>query len=264
MTFPASERVIYEKNPLAQVICQLRFPPILRISTELPAAFQERVRSQFPMLRTRDQSQLASLVQQVGLPQQLLSAIPRLGQAAVYDFDTRQPGWRLTLSQEALALTATNYQRWEDFKAHLLEGHTALKEVYDPNFYVRVGLRYLNVIRRSEIGLDPSTPWEDLLQPHVLGALATELAPQVRQSVHEVLFNVDERISVRLRHGLLVVDNEEAYEIDADFFSDSQTETDDAEKTLDALNHESGRLFRWCIRTKLHDAMAPVGASDCG
>jgi len=31
MPFPEVKRVIYEHNPLDKVICQLRFPPILRI-----------------------------------------------------------------------------------------------------------------------------------------------------------------------------------------------------------------------------------------
>src|SRR5256885_3722562 len=48
--FPDSPRVIYGKAPLTAVICQLRFPPILRIESTVPADFQERVRTQFPLL----------------------------------------------------------------------------------------------------------------------------------------------------------------------------------------------------------------------
>ena len=49
MPFPDSERVIYQRNPLLEVICQLRFPSILRIDSEAPAVFQERVRKEYPM-----------------------------------------------------------------------------------------------------------------------------------------------------------------------------------------------------------------------
>ncbi len=48
MPFPEVQRVIYRKNPLEQVICQFRFPAILRIDTETPADFQERIRNDFP------------------------------------------------------------------------------------------------------------------------------------------------------------------------------------------------------------------------
>ncbi|MBL8785507.1 MAG: TIGR04255 family protein, partial [Deltaproteobacteria bacterium] len=45
---PESPRVIYASNPLADVICQVRFPRILRIDNELPADFQDAIRGQFP------------------------------------------------------------------------------------------------------------------------------------------------------------------------------------------------------------------------
>ena len=41
-------RFIYEKNQLVEVICQLRFPAILSIDSETPAAFQEKVRARYP------------------------------------------------------------------------------------------------------------------------------------------------------------------------------------------------------------------------
>ena len=39
--FSASERVLYGKRQLIEVICQLRFPTILSISAKEPAEFQE-------------------------------------------------------------------------------------------------------------------------------------------------------------------------------------------------------------------------------
>ena len=48
MPFPEVKRIIYKKNPLDKVICQLRFPTILKIEKEIPAEFQERIRKEFP------------------------------------------------------------------------------------------------------------------------------------------------------------------------------------------------------------------------
>ena len=44
MPFPVTKRIIYKKNPLVEVICQLRFPPILSIDTEIPARFQGAIK----------------------------------------------------------------------------------------------------------------------------------------------------------------------------------------------------------------------------
>jgi uncharacterized protein (TIGR04255 family) len=48
MAFPEAPRVIYEKNPLDEVLCQLRFPTVLKIDAEPPAAFQELIRADYP------------------------------------------------------------------------------------------------------------------------------------------------------------------------------------------------------------------------
>ena len=36
----AFDRVLYDKNPLESVICQVKFPTILRVDSELPSAFK--------------------------------------------------------------------------------------------------------------------------------------------------------------------------------------------------------------------------------
>ena len=50
MPFPKVKRFVYKTNLLDEVICQVRFPPILKIDTETPAAFQEVLRSSYPYL----------------------------------------------------------------------------------------------------------------------------------------------------------------------------------------------------------------------
>jgi uncharacterized protein (TIGR04255 family) len=59
--FPDSDRVIYDRNPLIEVICQLRFPPILRVDSEVPARFQEQIRDDFPLLTEEDFTVLPDL-----------------------------------------------------------------------------------------------------------------------------------------------------------------------------------------------------------
>ncbi len=49
--FSASERVLYGKRQLIEVICQLRFPTILSISAKEPAEFQEAIRAEFRAMR---------------------------------------------------------------------------------------------------------------------------------------------------------------------------------------------------------------------
>jgi uncharacterized protein (TIGR04255 family) len=257
MPFPESPRVIYGRNPLVEVICQLRFPAILAISAEPPAKFQEAIRERYPVLQIRQPNPLAGLGQ-VSLPQELMGLLSGLpGTASTYDFASDDGNWKVTLSQASIALTATAYERWEAFKEHLQPAVEALENTYRPAFYTRIGLRYRNVIKRSRVGLD-GVPWKDLLERPILGVLGTDLATDTHHQASDNIIALGEIGQVRLRHGLGSEGNEPCYVIDADFNVEKRTETRDATKALDALNQQSGRLFRWCVSERLHLAMDPA------
>lgn len=258
MLFPEVDRVVYDKNPLVEVICQLKFPRILRIDTELPAAFQEEIRPAFPNFRQSAALDLSNLppdlARLVGLDRALGA-----GQQS-YEFSSADGGWKITLTSQFLALVTTDYRRWEQFKERLVLPLEALKKTYAPPFFSRLGLRYQDVIKRSSLALD-DVPWRDLLQERILGELAT---PEIEAATAEVARNLLLQLGVdgykvRVQHGFAKTgqDPENCYLIDCDFFVELQTEPTHATAALDRLNKESGRLFRWCIKPRLHEAMGP-------
>lgn len=84
-------RVIYRKRPSAEVLCQLRFPTILRIDTEPPAAFQEIIRRDYPNFQERPKSGLPS-----GIPPQisrLLGAEQPFWSPKLYEFSSSDKLW---------------------------------------------------------------------------------------------------------------------------------------------------------------------------
>lgn len=262
MTFPESPRVIYNRNPLVEVICQLRFPTILQVSAQPPAAFQEAIRHLYPVLEEKTQNPLAAFSAQ--LPNQVLNFLHQ-GLASpprIYEFASADGSWRVSLTQDALALTAFDYKRWEDFKRMFKPAIDALLACYRPAFYSRIGLRYVDLIRRSALGLTERS-WHELVKPHVLGILGTDLSARVQMVSGEAVLDLEKVGQVRLRHGLRreaqqgLSAPEDCYVIDADFFVEARTETQHVDPSLDALNQQSGRLFRWCIQPLLHDCMDP-------
>ena len=260
MPFPESPRVIYQRNPLVEVICQLRFPPVLAISAAPgPASFQDAIRDAFPILQVRSSNPLAN-VGQLAIPAELMGLLTKglTGSVSVYDFVSEDGAWKITLSQDALALTATAYERWEMFRERLRPAVQALEEIYRPAFYSRIGLRYKDVINRSRLGLD-GVEWRELLRPPILGVLGTDLAARTRVKASDTLISLDQG-QVRLQHGLGQDGSEQCYIIDADFSVESRTENQHAQDALDALNQHSGRLFRWCVCDRLHHAMEPQPA----
>ena len=53
--FSNETRCRYRRNPLAEVICQLRFPEILSIEANAPVEFQEAIRQEFPRFQRRQE-----------------------------------------------------------------------------------------------------------------------------------------------------------------------------------------------------------------
>src|SRR3989304_2154776 len=176
MPFPESQREVYSTNPLKEVICQLRFPTILEVSAQSPASFQNQLRKNYPLYKLQDP--IAGLPKEVADILAVLP-VPKPAQQPVHKFLTEDERRFISLSADFLALTETNYQRWERFEEEMENAEQAFRGIYEPSFYTRIGLRYQNVIDREELKLQDH-PWSDLLNPSVIGELgAPEIAAQV-------------------------------------------------------------------------------------
>jgi uncharacterized protein (TIGR04255 family) len=254
---PISPRILYAKNPLVEVICQVRFPPVLRIDSEIPAAFQESIRESFPLFSDEESPLLSEL------PKELLQ-FARAGfgnQLAqkTWRFASDDSNWIVSLTRESFALATNQYSRWEDFRARLSRLLDALQAEYKPSFFTRVGLRYQNLIVRSKLELD-AVPWSELLRPPVAAEFSDiEMASAILDCGHRVLISLAKNGVVNLRHGTARQQgvDEESYLIDNDFFTEERMEVANAIDRLDIFNGEAGRLFRWCISDRLHESMGP-------
>src|SRR5262245_14199412 len=162
--FPPSDRVFYERAPLTEVTCQLRFPPVLRIESQAPADFQDRIRKIFPLVE-RAQDGLQEI------PAEVLQSMGIFRQGAGFAFSTESRAWTLALMSQQLVLTTQKYTQWKEFMDFFHPALRALVELYEPAFFQRIGLRYVNVIERSALGLSVETPWSDLLRQELLGEL---------------------------------------------------------------------------------------------
>lgn len=80
----------------------------------------------------------------------------------------------------------------------------AYKAVYSPPFYLRVGLRYQDIISRSTLGLK-RVSWSELLNPAIAGELNDlNLAQDVTERLTVTLLRLPEyHALVRIQHGLV-------------------------------------------------------------
>ena len=62
------------------------------------------------------------------------------------------------------------YEQWEDMMRRFEQPLKVFSEVYDQSYFERVGLRYVDAIKRSELGLE-GVEWKELIKPHLLGLI---------------------------------------------------------------------------------------------
>jgi uncharacterized protein (TIGR04255 family) len=255
MYFPESDRVIYVRNPLIQVACQLRFPPILKIAHQEPFDFQDQVRSQYP---SYGKMQLPPEISQMA--QQL--SLPFVGDVC-HSFKSEDQKWQLSITKDFISLNTSAYERYEQFQTRFREVVEVFESLYQPSFYTRVGLQYQDLIVPSKLGLE-DRKWSDLITEHIASELYN---PEMADSIQFLTKNLvlsTEQGQVNFNHGLVTVKEEGAsqgeiaYLLDADFYTDQKIERDeDVWNLLSKFNQSAGRLFRWSITDILHHAMGP-------
>ena len=264
MPFPRSLREIYSANPLEQVICQLRYPAILKISTSSPAQFQDAIRNTYPLYEAQKPTNVQT---PDGFPKEiadLIAAVPFPPdmQLAEHHFLTESRARQISLTQNFIAVSERQYTRWEKFREEIKAAEQVLRESYVPAFYNRVGLRYIDVLDKRKLGL-ANTPWSELFNSSLIGMLGDGRIAEDVQEVQVVsLLRIPdvENGKVRLRHGLTKSESngEQVYVIDADFYTDRRSESDEVFSALDKFNRWGGDLFRWATSDRLRTALGPA------
>lgn len=261
------DRVRYTRNPLVEVIAQVRFPRFLEIDDRLPADFQRRLMSEYPLSSVEEQ--LLSI--SVG-PEHRAPFHDGPSKRPVYHFASADNAWRVSLCSEFVALTCRQYDKWENFKPRMLAAIDDLRSAYPIQHRTRIGLRYVDVIVREDIGLG-GVPWRELVAPFLLGVAAAdeicasgampESAVTASQSSTTLRL---ETCQVSLRHGLVMnaASNALAYMIDSDLYIDAEPQslnTNDVADHLDNFHRDANSIFRSAIKPRVHDALGPSAVS---
>lgn len=259
MPFPEVDHVTYADNPLDNVICQVRFPTILRIDAELPLAMQERLRPDY--IHFNESQAVLFNIKMGGKP---VASGDDLGEmppssTKTYEFSTDDKRWKINLTRNFLSLSTSDYQNWGEFRSRFETALRILLEVYKPTVITRVGLRYIDVIVRSRLQLD-NTDWSKLIAKPIIGVLASDIKGNVNE--FQLTFSVDLKDqvgTVKVRAGIVKAPQSDdiCFMIDSDYFNLSSRKPEEVLPTIDVFHSRAYNLFRWCISDQLHNAMGP-------
>lgn len=257
--FSKEPRCRYGTNPLAEVICQFRFPEILSIAANLPVDFQEAIRGEYPQFHRRQETPAPKVTNLQGR-----FTLENLPPTVNYQFTSADGVWRVNLTSKFISLACTKYTCWEEFASHLDKPLAAFLRIYKPAYYERVGLRYVNAISRTELELK-GIPFSQLIMPCYLGPLADQDVTEVSTSRCTVDLETALRggCRVKLHAGPGFVrkfgrdDKEVKFIFDQDLFMPGQVPVNLSAGALQTLHSQAWSIFRGAISDTLHDAMEP-------
>jgi uncharacterized protein (TIGR04255 family) len=270
MKIASTDRVVYGKNPLAEVVCQIRFQPL-----EISDASLEKLQHCFSESGYSQRNDEVSFNVVLEAAEDGSPPVPRTSTGATIRHYAKADGTsKVSIGPEFIAYTSTTYRSWDIYVPELLRAFAALNQEVEGVRVTRIGLRYKDVIERSVLGLD-GTPWHELIKPFLLGPLAHNALldedhldeDSIDSQVSQSLIRLDE-CKLLLQTSLLtsMADASKAFLIDADFFheidgaeeSSNVTESsEELEALLETLHRNAGALFRRAITEKLHDALIP-------
>ena len=242
---PAPSEVPLKKAPLVRVIAQMRFPLVIAVEQpDFIAPFQKSIQQKYPVLR-QEQAQ-GVLLGPAGVSQ-----VPP---QTAWRFADVEGHWRVSLTQNFLALETTKYTSRSDFLARLSEVVTPLDALIQPKLLDRIGIRYIDRISGPDLG-----DIADLVRPEVRGIAGSPAASHAVHSLSESLFEID-GARVLGRWGRLpaggTVDpaaiepiDEPSWILDLDMFSSSPMPFSSDRVVSDASRFAERiyTLFRWAV-----------------
>lgn len=263
MLFSKHPRIHYEKAPAHEVICQLRFPAILSINCTEPVDFQEAVRNDFPQYARREEMSVPQLVG-VGGPHPKLEQQPSV---INYNFISADNLWKLNLTKDFIALSTLQYTGWEEFARRLDKPLAEFIAHYQPAFFQRVGLRYINVFSKRKMGLT-NTRWADLISAPYTGPLG-EPDAQEKDFINyasDFLLKLDSSCQAKIHAGTghVKTDNSQTPEdpevkfiLDMDLSMGGNVACTLSAGALETLHIHAGELFEGAVTDRLRTVMEP-------
>jgi uncharacterized protein (TIGR04255 family) len=260
LTLPPGDHSLLPGAPLELVVCQVRFDAQPGLSdgstgvafrTALEAATAAKVRTT-----------------QIRSEQVVLNPVPNAFGATQHQSNhgwrfTDGPDdalrWQISVFPDSLAIEAKVFTGWSEFAGILGAGLRALAAVSRPAIEIRLGLRFVNVVRLSRLGNFDSQPvstWEQFIHPSVLGLITHPVLGQgVAASEFQSSLRINDEIMCNVRCGLMNAGEgpSTGYLIDLDIWRETgvEFEVEDILRASGSLNEGAVSIFQQVVTPNL-------------
>lgn len=271
MKISKSPRVEYTHNPLAEVVCQVRFAPTPVFENDLPEALVAHLREDGFVAASQEEAFSISIAMSPAGQQDVL-APQQVPTSRVFHFSSEDGIWKASVAVDFCAITCTQYRNWEEFYPRFVRLSEKVASFSGPVRTTRVGLRYKDIIERDSLGLG-TVPWHRLIAPFLLGPMACKsLCDDQFESDEHSYDNFVSQSTIQLDDCALLLqsillksttDDRRAFLIDSDFYFEGHLpeplyrDSEELIRVLTTLHDNAGSLFRRSITEELHVALGP-------
>jgi uncharacterized protein (TIGR04255 family) len=248
--FPEVDDIPLGRPPLREVICQVRFPPVLLIAKQMPTDLQECLRKEYPNLAVERPVQIAT--------DNPLAEAPLDARPPVFRFRSRDEKSMVSLSTGFYTVSTQAYTHWAAFAVELERATQAVRETYDITYATRIGLRYINVVS-DEHAEGATLGMYDLLRPELTALLRTAPFRSPSLALTQVKTSEGED-QLTFRYGLGECEgfSQLAFVLDFDLYAQGELDFEGLLERCDRYHSTIYRAFRWCLSDTGFAAFEPV------
>lgn len=252
INFPTKTEIRLKKSPLDEVICQVKFPPILKIVKESPIEIQEMVRSRFPVFQAE---------------QGLIFKMPSIGSTEkpgvetppkVHRFLTADGKAHLALAPVFYALATKKYTHWGDFLQELDTISQAVVQIYQPAYATRIGLRFINRFAKNNTGCKTIEELLELFRAELTCLIKTDAWTDPFEMQSQIVLK-DRNAKLAIRTGLGRDKKEAFFILDFDYFEEGQLDLNKLDQRLERYHSKIYDAFRWCLKDESLVRFEPLG-----
>lgn len=260
MLFPEHKRNIYNKTTLQNVSIEFRYSPLLKIDIDSPAQFQEIIMRVFPRMEEKIQrNHFLDLNLQVINPDVPISAQSTLSTAKIWVFKTTDGKTSTSLTKNSLVISTTDYDCWENFQEKIKISLVALNTCYPEISFTRLGLRYINVFSKKNLGIPLRKTWGRLINPVFLGLLATPYRDHTigYQNIQDIDYKENNAKARIVSSAVNSPDDMKSQSImlDSDFYMNGAIERNEIWDKANYLHEQSRSLIEYVIKDDLREVM---------
>lgn len=223
----------FKRNFLKQAVCELRFPTLMELGEQRPpSSFVKALRKDYPHLELNNEVTL-------GL------GTGNAGSSNIHIFRSAKLNWSVSLKQNALSIETTAYSGFDNLRERVLQVVDAAEKIIDSDFFTRIGLRYINVVKSGD---EDVAKW---INPFLIAPITSESFGGINEFGGRMQLLAEDG-GCLLQHGIQFSNSmpdtppKPDYLIDIDTYR-SEVSLSNTAASIDIMHRQAFDIFDWAL-----------------